>query len=433
MLKSYQVNPFEQAMEILQDLKIAYLVGEMRTGKSYIAMEMGKATGARRILCATTRMARPGLLKAYKSDNYADYFALDVITWGSLHKYDSNYDLFIADEAHKLGAFPKPSQRARKLKAKVGSKPLILMSGTPSPESHCQLYHQFDVSEHSPFKFKNFYRFADEYVVVQEKRVGTGQTVKDYSNKLPPKPKYGKKLAEWQVLKSQIEEMNARILQKTTPYMVPLSRTDAGFKHPKVYERFATIALDPRLKKTIDRLNKDGICKFSDGSVIVADTPAKKMQKAHQLSSGTIKIGLDRRVLVSDKAKFIADNYSDKKCAILYKFIAEGNLLRDLFPNWTDNDVEFTNDRDKVFIAQVQSAAEGVDLSAADILIFYNIDFSASTYWQSRDRMLHYDRTKPPEVLWLFTDNGIERDVYDAVADKKDYTTIFYRQKYLRN
>jgi len=60
-------------------------------------------------------------------------------------------------------------------------------------------------------------------------------------------------------------------------------------------------------------------------------------------------------------------------------------------------------------------------------LVYYNIDFSATSYWQSRDRMTTKDRLKN-DVYWVFSKGGIEKDIYQAVARKKDYTLRHFKK-----
>jgi hypothetical protein len=59
-------------------------------------------------------------------------------------------------------------------------------------------------------------------------------------------------------------------------------------------------------------------------------------------------------------------------------------------------------------------------LSSAEALVYYNIDFSAISYWQSRDRMTTINR-KRSDIFWVFAKDGIEWQIYKAVAKKKDF------------
>ena len=73
-------------------------------------------------------------------------YALNVTNFEAVHKVDKEYDLIIVDESHSLAAFPKASVRTKRIKEIVGKKYCILLSGTPTPESWSQIFHQFWIS-----------------------------------------------------------------------------------------------------------------------------------------------------------------------------------------------------------------------------------------------------------------------------------------------
>jgi hypothetical protein len=79
---------------------------------------------------------------------------------------------------------------------------------------------------------------------------------------------------------------------------------------------------------------------------------------------------------------------------------------------------------------QIVSGREGISLRQADALVYYNIDFSATSYWQSRDRMTTKDRTTS-DVYWVFSRGGIEHAIYNAVKAKKNYTLRHFKRDLL--
>jgi hypothetical protein len=79
------------------------------------------------------------------------------------------------------------------------------------------------------------------------------------------------------------------------------------------------------------------------------------------------------------------------------------------------------NETDKHIALQIVSGREGISLKNADVLVYYNIDFSALSYWQSRDRLTTMER-KTNDIYWIFSDKGIELQIYKQVIAKKDYT-----------
>ena len=132
------------------------------------------------------------------------------------------------------------------------------------------------------------------------------------------------------------------------------------------------------------------------------------------------------------KAEFIRDKFAGKKIAIFYKFQAEYAALVWTFGKRIELDAAKFNEAggDAVFVSQIVSGREGINLSSADALVFYNIDFSATSYWQSRARMQTKDRVEASQIYWIFSVNGIEDKIYKAVMNKKDYTLNHFRKDY---
>ena len=82
-------------------------------------------------------------------------FELQVINYESLHKIKKRgWDVIVCDEAHSMGAYPKPSKRAKQVKEliQINNPYYILLSGTPTPESYSQMYHQIYGHPNNPFK-----------------------------------------------------------------------------------------------------------------------------------------------------------------------------------------------------------------------------------------------------------------------------------------
>ncbi len=63
-------------------------------------------------------------------------------------------------------------------------------------------------------------------------------------------------------------------------------------------------------------------------------------------------------------------------------------------------------------------------------MIFFNIDFSAVSYFQARDRLTSKDRTKMNKVFWIFSEGGIEERIYQSVLSKKDYTLSIFKSDF---
>jgi len=376
----------------------------MRVGKTLIALLACYYLKAKRVLFITKLKAVSSIVSDYESFEFG--FQLDVINYEQAHKVEKEYDVIVIDEAHSLGAFPKPALRTKNIREIVGARSLILLSGTPTPESYSQLYHQLWISERSPFaEYTNFYKWAHAFVDIKQKMIN-GLRINDY------------KKADRQ-----------KIWALVSDYFLTYTQAEAGFEQV-VEEQIKYVDMRPGTMELVSALVKDQIITLSTGTPIVADTAVSLQCKVHQLCSGTI-IAEDgtREILDNSKALYIRHAYQGKKIAVFYKYTAEATLLR-AHLNCTESPEEFNRRDDLTFISQVRSGSMGVNLSTADIIVFYNIDFSAVLYWQARARMQSKDRTKDSIVHWLFATGGIEEKVYDAVTKKKDYTTSYFERDY---
>ena len=404
-LRSYQVDLANRAVNILKDKKIVYLSLAVRVGKTLTALETAKLYGAKRVLFLTKKKAISSITKDYNDFGYQ--FELVVVNDESMHKLeDTNYDLVIHDEHHRFGSFPKPGLATKTYKQMFGNKPMIFLSGTMTPESFTQVYHQFWVSYHSPFKhYVNFYRWADDYVNKFQRNIN-GFLVNDYSK--------GNEL---------------KIMVAIAPYVITFTQQQAGFS-TEIEEEILHIAMSDKTKMIVKKLEKDLVVEGKD-EVILADTPVKLMQKLHQLWSGTVKFESGNSMVIdTTKAEFIKDKWRDNKIGIFYKFKEELSALKQVFGDSLTTELDkFDNEGYQVIALQIISGREGISLKNAEYLIFYNIDFSATSYWQGRDRLTTMDR-KFNKIYWLFSEDGIEDKIYKAVKEKKKYTINIFKKDY---
>ncbi len=405
--RDYQQNIIDKGTEVLLTKKFLYLSMEVRTGKTLTSLGLlDKMMSVNRVLFITKKRAISSIESDYNMLN-PDY-ELQVINYESLHKIDQvGWDAVVCDEAHGMGAFPKPSKRAKAVSELIRkNKPyVILLSGTPTPESYSQMYHQVYSIPNNPFnKYSNFYKFASDYVTVTTKRIG-GFMVNDYSD----------------AKETIIDDMN--------PYTISYTQKEAGFES-SIKEKILFVDAPESLMVMCSKLKKLLVLEGED-EVILADTSVKLMQKLHQMYSGTVKFESgNSMVLDLFKAEYIYDNFCCNKIGIFYKFKEELNAIKKVYGDSICTDLDEFNSTDKSIALQIVSGREGISLRNAKYLVYYNIDFSATSYWQSRDRMTTKERLEN-EVFWIFTEGGIESKIYKAVSKKKNYTLNHFKRDLL--
>jgi hypothetical protein len=402
-LRPYQDEIAKKATKILKECGFVYLSMEVRTGKTITALETAYNFGAERVLFITKIKAFSSIKNDY--DNIGYLYNLTIINKESLHTIEDNdFDVIIIDEAHGLAAFPKASKYQKDIRKRFSKVPMIFLSGTPTPESFSQWYHQLQVTDKSPFKhYTNFYKWANDYVNVTEQNLG---------------------YARVKVYKDGKEQL---ILKSVQPYIITFTQAQAGFTS-EVNEHILECEMLPITYDIIKRLKRDKIVQGKSG-LILGDTGAKIMSKVHQLSSGTCKFE-DGTSMVIDysKAEFIKWKFQNEKIAIFYKFKEELNALKSIYGSDLTEDLDEFNNTFKCIALQIVSGREGISLKNAKYLVYYNIDFSATSYWQSRDRLTTMDRNTN-DIYWVFSKGGIERSIYKSVMNKKNYTLSNFKRE----
>ena len=331
----------EKTCKLLRDTpRFAYLSMEVRTGKTLTALSaFNHIVDVNEIVFVTKKKAIAGIQKDYNA--LAPKYNCTFINYESLHKLDvSKIDAIIFDEAHGMGAFPKPSNRAREARwLVIRHNPYVLfLSGTPSPESYSQMYHQMWVlGSRSPFSERDFYKWAATYVKVWERMIN-GFRVNDYSN--------------------ANQEM---VMGALKPYMISYTQSEAGFTS-KVNEHVLKVKMSDTTYKIADKLKRDLVFEGKE-DVILADTPVKLMQKLHQIYSGTIILESGKRLVFDNsKSYFIKEHFKGKRIAVFYKFQAELESLLSVFQEDMTTDFgKFHANICDNFAIQIVTGREGID------------------------------------------------------------------------
>lgn len=425
-----QQETADKAVRILRTKMIVYMACEVRTGKTPMSLEVARQAGWKRVLFLTKKKAISSVRADYNDFGFNAHFAIDIVNDEALHKITSeagylmDYDGVIHDEHHRFKSYPKPSAGAKKFKERFGKLPQVYLSGTPHPESYSEIFHQFWVSEYTPFGSLNFYQFVNAgYVKKYTQRLGHA-TVN----------KYDRGVAEM-------------IFPVITPYMVRLTQKELGYV-AEISEHVLYVDMHKNTYALCDLLRRDLVIEGKE-ETILADTAVKLQQKLHQMYSGTVlfepktepridkegkpyehKLTANFKILDKSKAEFIQEHFAGKKKGIFYQFKAELEMLKAVFGNSITTDLDEFNATDKNIALQIVSGREGLTLRAAEVLCYMNIDFSAVSYWQSRDRLTTKER-QCNDVYWIFARNGIEDSIYKTVQSKKSYTTNAFNKEFL--
>ena len=406
-LRSYQEEISAKAVDILKSKKIVYLSMEVRTGKTITALSIAERCGAKNVLFLTKKKAVESGTIQNDYNLLAPSYTITIINNESLHKVTGTFDLLISDEHHRNGSYPKPNITTKEIKKRYAHLPMIFLSGTPCIESASQLYHQFWISNYSPFaEYKTFYKWAVRFVKEKYKYL-YGKQIRDYSD-------------------AKTED----IMQVLNRYIIYYTQEQAGFE-TKIKENVVYYQETPFITNLKDQILQNGIIQSKTDNII-ADTPAGQMTKLHQIESGTVITESGASYIIdNNKATFVRDYFKGKKIAIFYYYQKELELLKEVFGETLTTDFNDFVTTNKSFCIQQKTGSEAISLKEADALVYYNFGFSGKDFVQGRDRMTTKERAEN-NVYIVLCKGGFNEKLYKVVSQKKRYNEAIFKKDYDR-
>jgi len=395
----HQEDAIVEVESKLSQLGCVYVAGEMRTGKTLVSLLATKTY--ENVLIITKKKAISQWQDTIESLELTNR---TIINYQSVHKISGTFDAVILDESHtNISSFPRPSATAKKVHAMTVGADIIFLSGTPSPESFAQLYHQFYMAhEKSPFaRYKDFYSWFDVFGIERSFEIDDRMVV------------------------SYKETRSNEVLEAIKPFMVTITQQEADFAS-EVDIQATYVDAEQQLHLMMNDLIADSRITIADME-IVAKTPLSKMQKIHQLSSGTLKTELVSFDIATHKVDWISENCNNyKKVLILTNYIQEVKLLLKYLPSSTDDLNEFQFGDARYFVGNAKSYCEGTDFSYCDVMVLYSLNFSSAVFQQSVQRLSAKNREDNPTVFVLMTTDSIDEKIFESVRNKQDFTSRYY-------
>lgn len=306
----------------------------------------------------------------------------------------------VLDESHFIKH--RTSRRAKfilKLGALAAHR--YILTGTPVGNSHWEeLWSQFNFLE--PAILGKYSEFEKRYCILN-------QFYKPYryisTNELK------RRIAPYvyQVRKADCLDL---------PEKLPPERYTLDLQEPKLYKEM--------LKNYIEELE------------IEAKNPLARMTKLRQMCSGFVP-DADGVVhpIKSEKPAALAD-FLDNWDAKLVIFAEYKQSIADISAALKKRKIRFVvldgGQKDKtiwkqfqadpkiqVIVCQYQSAAQGIDLFAADTMLFYEPTLSSQTFEQACDRIHRVGQTQKCSYILFDTRGTIEAKLWDALARHHDF------------
>lgn len=172
------------------------------------------------------------------------------------------------------------------------------------------------------------------------------------------------------------------------------------------------------------KFRKNKIVELDDGTTLIGDTTLTELLYSRQLCGAynPEKLAAFSDLLQSSNDRFI----------VFYNFNAELDALKDICKslNRPTSEVNghckdltaFEKYDNAVLLGQYQSAAMGLNLQAANKIIYFTPPLSSELYEQSKKRTHRIGQEKPCFYYQLICKNSVEVDIYKTLEKRQDFT-----------
>jgi SNF2 family DNA or RNA helicase len=330
--------------------------------------------------------------------------------WRKGKGYDRRWDCIVLDESHKIKN--RTSKRSSfLLKLSLRAKYRYILTGTPIGNGQLEnIWAQYAFLKPTIVKgkvaseiFGTYRQFEDKYCILN-------QWWKPY--------KY-LKVDELQDIISQYCYRVTKAECLDLPEKLPDEIYDIELKEPKLYKEL-------HKHSTIEEVD------------LLAENPLARMTKLRQICSGFLNDGTKIHELKCEKLNVLEEFLDgwEKKLVIFCNFTKSIDNVSKLLKKLNIKHVildgkqkdkqiwrKFQNDEKiQVIVCQYQSASMGIDLYAADTVIFYEPTLSSNTLEQAKDRIHRIGQANKCSYIHFITKGSIEASIYKALKNYNDFS-----------
>jgi len=214
---------------------------------------------------------------------------------------------------------------------------------------------------------------------------------------------------------------------------------------PKMYE-LRRFDLAPKQQQLYEQIRREFMATLADGSLVTAPLVITQLLRLQQITSGYITNDDGAMVLADDRnprVDLLADTLADipHKSIVWAKFKEDfaqigARLLREEIPYVefygatseaarAEAKLRFQEDPSvRVFLGNPACAGEGLTLTAAQTVLYYNTTYRLAHRLQSEDRAHRIGQEHPVLYIDLVADRTVDEKIIGALREKKDLADL---------
>ena len=445
-LFAHQQDAYDFALDAFEKGKAVALLADMGTGKSMMTIAITGTLEADKGVKKMLVVCPKSIVGVWEDEfrKFADYrYALTVLD-GTMEKKRSafnymqgaalqiivvNYescwrleteitkwkpDLIVCDESSKIKT---PSASQSKALHRLGrlSNYNIILTGTPITGSPLDIFSQYKFLDDSIFG-TSFYLFRNRYAILG-----------GYQNRM---------IVGYRHLDELVEKVHSIAFRIKIEDAVDL---------PPFIDETRAITLEPKAQSLYRMLEQDCYAELANGKVTARNVLTQLLRLA-QCTGGFIRDDIKGEAQQVSGAKLdaledIIDTCLDeeKKVVVFARFVPEIEAIAAMLKkkkigyaqiygattDRADQVKKFQEDAEvKVFIGQLQTTGMGLTLTAANVAVFYSLDFSYANYEQSRARIHRIGQKQKCLYIHLVGKGTVDEKILNALKHKGDIAKI---------
>ena len=318
-------------------------------------------------------------------------------------------DIVIFDESHRLKSQSSKQSRAA-YRISQSARMKLLLTGTAITKSPLDIFGQFRAMKPEVFG-TNWFQFKFTYGIwggFGRYQLRGYRNMKDFITKV--------RANSYRIKKEQCLDLPEKLFE-TVPVTLPdrilkMYRQMAEEMIVEIEETHATAAIVLVKLLRLSQITY-GFIKDVEGKIRVLDD--SKLQTCLDLLCDSVEE--DHKVVVFVRFREDIRRLDEQ----LTKLKIDHVILSGSVPSKDrDSLVErFHLDAGlKVFISQIQAGSLGIDLTPADVCIFYSLDYNAANYWQAQDRLHRIGQTRKVTYFHLVVPRTIDSVVLRVLKEK---------------
>ena len=445
-LFAHQQDAYDFALDAFEKGKAVALLADMGTGKSMMTIAITGTLEAEKGVKKMLVVCPKSIVGVWEDEfrKFADYrYALTVLD-GTMEKKRSSFnymqgaalqiivvnyescwrleaeitkwkpDLIVCDESSKIKT---PSASQSKALHRLGrlSKYNIILTGTPITGSPLDIFSQYKFLDDSIFG-TSFYLFRNRYAILG-----------GYQNRM---------IVGYRHLDELVEKVHSIAFRIKIEDAVDL---------PPFIDETRAITLEPKAQSLYRMLEQDCYAELANGEVTARNVLTQLLRLA-QCTGGFIRDDIKGEAQQVSGAKLdaledIIDTCLDeeKKVVVFARFVPEIEAIAAMLKkkkigyaliygattDRADQVKKFQEDPEvKVFIGQLQTTGMGLTLTAANVAVFYSLDFSYANYEQSRARIHRIGQKQKCLYIHLVGKGTVDEKILNALKHKGDIAKI---------